>query len=310
MIDDQIDNIEVLDSILADDYRVLFATNATDALRLSQEQRPDLILLDVVMPDMDGYELCTRLRQNPATRDIPVIFVTARDQDDDEAIGLRRGAVDYLTKPLNPVIVRLRVKSHLELKRYRDYLAEQSKTDGLTGIANRRRFDEYLESQWQYAIRTGTPLSLIMIDVDHFKAYNDLYGHVAGDDCLKTIAQALADALPRRTDLVARYGGEEFACLLPAADHSGALLAAKRLHEQVAARQLQHAHSSTGPFVTISVGVASLYPGRHENDAGILVELADRRLYHAKQTGRNRVVGESAEKFTVLDGESSYSTYQ
>ncbi|MCB1809676.1 MAG: response regulator, partial [Candidatus Competibacteraceae bacterium] len=109
MIDDQIDNIEVLDSILADDYRVLFATNATDALRLSQEQRPDLILLDVVMPDMDGYELCTRLRQNPATRDIPVIFVTARDQDDDEAIGLRRGAVDYLTKPLNPVIVRLRV---------------------------------------------------------------------------------------------------------------------------------------------------------------------------------------------------------
>ncbi len=295
VVDDQVDNIEVLDSILSDDYRVLFATSGADALTVTQAQHPDLILLDIVMPEMNGYEVCTRLQQDPSTRDTPVIFVTARDQDEDEASGLQSGAVDYLTKPLNPTIVRLRVNVHLELKRYRDFLVNQSKTDGLTGIANRRRFDEYLESQWQYAIRTKISLSLIMLDVDHFKGYNDCYGHVAGDHCLKTVGQTLAEGLPRRTDLLARYGGEEFACILPTASHTGAMLIAERLRERVAAQRIEHRHSSVLPFVTISVGVASLRPDPHDNDVGVLIEMADRRLYRAKQTGRNRVVGEAQE---------------
>ncbi len=291
VVDDMIENIEILNNVLSDHYRVLFATNGSDALAVAREQLPDLILLDVLMPEMDGREVCARLKQNPDTREIPVIFVTAKDQEEDEEIGLQLGAVDYLTKPVRPSIVKLRVGIHLELKRYRDFLATLSLTDCLTGISNRRRFDEFLKSEWLCAARTGKPLSLILADVDYFKAYNDHYGHTAGDQCLKTVAQTLAEGLSRRTDLVARYGGEEFACVLPATDHIGAMAIADRLREQVASRRCDHPLSPVGPFVTVSMGVATLRPDPH-TEPHTLIESADHYLYQAKQAGRNRVLGE------------------
>ncbi len=291
VVDDMIENIEILNNVLSDHYRVLFATNGSDALAVAREQLPDLILLDVLMPEMDGREVCARLKQNPDTREIPVIFVTAKDQEEDEEIGLQLGAVDYLTKPVRPGIVKLRVGIHLELKRYRDFLATLSLTDCLTGISNRRRFDEFLKSEWLCAARTGRPLSLILADVDYFKAYNDHYGHPAGDRCLKTVAQTLAEGLSRRTDLVARYGGEEFACVLPATDHTGAMAIAERLRERVASRRSDHPLSPVCPFVTVSMGVATLRPDPH-TEPQTLIESADHRLYQAKQAGRNRVLGD------------------
>lgn len=290
VVDDVIENIEITNNILSERYRVLFATNGSDALTVAQEQSPDLILLDIVMPDLNGYQVCERLQQDPLTREIPVIFVTSKDQGEDEEIGLRLGAVDYLTKPVRPGIVKLRVGIHLELKRSRDHLATLSMTDGLTGISNRRCFDERLTTECLHTVRSRTPLSLILIDVDHFKAYNDHYGHAAGDYCLKTLARTLADGLTRRTDLMARYGGEEFACVLPATDHPGALAIAEKLRERVAARQLDHLYSPTSPFVTISMGVATLWPGQNA-EPNALIERADRCLYQAKQAGRNQVVG-------------------
>ncbi len=291
VVDDMIENIEILNNVLSDRYRVLFATNGSEALTVAREQSPDLILLDVLMPEMDGREVCVRLKQNPAAQEIPVIFVTAKDQEEDEEIGLQLGAVDYLTEPVRPGIVKLRVGIHLELKRYRDFLAALSLTDGLTGIANRRRFDEFLKNEWLGATRTGKPLSLILADVDYFKAYNDHYGHTAGDQCLKTVAQTLAEGLSRCTDLVARYGGEEFVCVLPATDHTGAMAIAERLRERVASRRCDHPLSLVGPFVTVSMGVATLQPDPH-TEPHLLIESADHRLYQAKQAGRNRVLGD------------------
>ena len=290
VVDDMIENIEILNNVLFDRYRILFAINGPEALTVVREQSPDLILLDVVMPGMNGYQVCEQLKQDPLTREIPVIFVTAKDQEEDEEIGLRLGAVDYLTKPVRPGIVRLRVGIHLELKRYRDYLARLSMTDGLTGIANRRRFDEFLEIQWLHVARSRTALSLILADVDHFKAYNDHYGHVAGDRCLQCVATTLANGLTRRTDLAARYGGEEFACVLLGTDHADALVVAERLRRQVASLRLDHARSPEHSFVTVSMGVATLEPDQHV-DPQALIKRADQHLYQAKKMGRNRVVG-------------------
>lgn len=291
VVDDMIDNIEVLNGILSEHYRVLFATNGPDALAVAQEQQPDLILLDVLMPGMSGYDVCRRLKQDTLTQDIPILFITAKDQEEDEEIGLGLGAVDYLTKPVRAGIVKLRIKIHLELKRCRDTLAALSMIDGLTEIPNRRHFDEFLRSEWSHAARSGTPLSLIMADVDYFKAYNDHFGHAAGDRCLKTVAQTLVKGLSRCTDLVARYGGEEFVCVLPATDHAGALSIAEQLREQVASQRCDHPLSSVGPFVTVSMGVATLRPDPHI-ELQTLIEIADRRLYQAKRAGRNRVQGE------------------
>jgi PleD family two-component response regulator len=213
IVDDMVSNIEILSGVLGSEYDVLFATSGKDALDIAHDQTPDLILLDVVMPDMDGYEVCAKLKADEKTRDIPVIFVTAMDQEEDESKGLNAGVIDYITKPVRSSIVKARVRNHLELKRYRDLLKELSTVDGLTGIPNRRRFDEVLESEWRRARRNQTPLSLLLMDIDFFKAYNDHYGHVAGDDCLRQLAKGLAEIVRRPADLVARYGGEEFVLL-------------------------------------------------------------------------------------------------
>ena len=289
IVDDEPVNIQVLASALGDAYELRFATDAGRALALAASTRTDLILLDVVMPVVDGFELLRRLKADPATAAIPVIFVTAMHDTRDEERGFALGAVDYITKPVSPPIVRARVRTQLELKRQRDLLERRALCDGLTGIANRRRFDEELERAWRSRERARQPLSLLLLDVDHFKQYNDHYGHGSGDDCLVRLAGALEHAFARAGELAARVGGEEFAVLVPddeVARH------ARRLLQSVQALAVPHARSDASPIVSVSAGALAALP-REDQPPRALLERADRLLYAAKQAGRNRCAYES-----------------
>ena len=288
IVDDMTSNIEVLNSILGSDYEVLFATNGHEAIDIAYEQVPDLILLDVIMPDMDGYAVCSYLKAEDKTRDIPVIFVTSMDQEDDESRGLDAGGIDYITKPLRPSIIKARVRNHLELKRYRDHLKTASTLDALTMVSNRRQFDEVLEREWLRGRRNQTPLSLLLMDIDFFKAYNDRYGHPAGDDCLRRLAKGLSEVVLRPPDLVARYGGEEFVILLPDTNSDGALSVANRVQETIHRLNIPHADSTVADHITLSIGVATLIPSESLSSFDLL-RCADELLYSAKRKGRNRI---------------------
>lgn len=290
IVDDIPDNIKSLNAILEDDYSISFATYWKKALEIAGRTLPDLILLDILMPDMDGYEICRRLKSDPATRDIPVVFITALDGEAEEEKGLSAGAADYITKPFHPAIVRLRVRNHLMLKLQRDRLAALTMTDGLTEIANRRRLDMHLDAEWRRCARARSPLSVVMVDIDHFKAFNDRYGHAAGDECLKRVAQALEAVPSRPGDLVARSGGEEFVCLLPGTDADGARVIAERLCATVYELEIPHADSNADGRVTVSAGVGTVEPTR-DGTSVLLLKQADERLYEAKNAGRNRAVG-------------------
>ncbi|MSM39537.1 MAG: diguanylate cyclase [Geobacter sp.] len=288
IVDDAIINIQVLNELLKGEYRVFFATRGSEALDIATTALPDLIMLDIMMPDMDGYDICRKLKADPLLKEIPVIFITAMSQEQDEVLGLELGAVDYITKPFNLSLVRLRVRNQLELKRQRDILERLSLMDGLTGLPNRRAFDECFDREWRRAWRKGWDLSLIMLDIDYFKAYNDTYGHIAGDDCLKRIGSALAATLGRGGDFIARYGGEEFICVLPNTDTAGATAMGEKLRTMVEELQIPHQTSSISPSVTISLGVAHVTPDKGVTPES-LVEQADAMLYRAKRDGRNRV---------------------
>jgi diguanylate cyclase (GGDEF)-like protein len=249
---------------------------------------PDLILLDIIMPGDDGYEICRRLKSDEITRDIPIIFITAKDREEDEVMGLKLGAVDYITKPFCMPVVKARVNTHIELKKHRDKLKRLSDLDGLTGIPNRRRFDEFMNIQWQYAQRSHTPISLVMIDIDHFKAFNDLYGHGQGDECLKKVAQTLFETVNRPTDMVARYGGEEFSCLMPVTDIDGAVKIAEEMRLKILELSIPHEKSELGGRVTISLGAAAIKPELYSSPA-VLLHRADQALYEAKKCCRNCV---------------------
>ena len=290
VVDDSPENLQIISAVLKEHYKVKVAINGERALALATSaEPPDLILLDVMMPGMDGYEVCTRLKSNPATARIPVLFVSSRDEEEDEARGLSMGAIDYIVKPIRPSIVQARVRNHIELKRSRDLLERLTTQDHLTGINNRRRFDDFLAAEWHRAARGRVPISLISIDIDHFKPYNDHYGHPQGDQCLIQVAKTLASSVTRPTDLVARCGGEEFACVLPSTDSAGAINLAEQMRAGVLAQALEHAHSATHSHVTISLGVATLVPQTDESPQA-LVDLADAALYEAKSAGRNRFV--------------------
>lgn len=287
--DDEALNIRMLDEMLRDRYDIAVALNGEAVLKRAIASPPDLILLDIEMPDMDGYEVVRRLSENEVTQGIPVIFVTSRDDEEDERRGLELGAVDYIIKPFRPPLLLARLRNHLELKRQRDLLNRLSETDGLTGIANRRQFDRVLEREWSRAQRTGGEIALLLMDIDHFKAYNDNYGHTAGDECLKQIARVLAGCSRRPGDLVARYGGEEFACILSETDGDGAVKLAHSIHQAVLDETIPHAFSKVHDIVTLSLGVATIRPSEGRRSASDLIVAADRMLYRAKDNGRNRI---------------------
>jgi len=290
VVDDQPINIQALYRIFAPDHRVLMATSGAKALALCREDPPDLVLLDVEMPELDGYEVCARLKADEATRNIPVIFVTSHTDADEETRGLELGATDFIAKPVNPAVVRARVKTHLTLKAQSDLLRQMVFLDGLTGVANRRCFDERLDVEWRRAARSASPLALLMLDVDHFKRFNDCYGHQMGDECLRQVAAAIKGSLVRPGDVVARYGGEEFACILPATDFEGALAVGAGIEQAVRGLQIPHAQSDVSDVVTLSIGVSMGLPER-DGDPARLLALADAQLYRAKHGGRARACG-------------------
>lgn len=302
IIDDVPANIQIMHAVLRDDYAVFFATSGSDGIRMAQKELPDLILLDIMMPDMDGYEVCTKIKTDPLTSQIPVIFITAMSNVEDEAKGLEMGAIDYITKPFSPPIVNARVKNHLELKRHRDILVELTselenknrelnllaREDALTGLANRRYFDEVLETEIRRAGRSHQLLSLVLCDVDFFKSYNDHYGHVAGDRCLQTIGQVLLRIFKRASDLPARYGGEEFAVIFPDTPPGNAGLLIEKLRRAMIEQAIPHPSSAAAAFVTLSYGVVEAHPTAERNAAWYINE-ADKALYRAKENGRNQV---------------------
>ncbi len=288
IVDDEMINIKVLIATL-EGFECIIAKNGKRALELSQSDvPPDLILLDVVMPEMTGHEVCVKLKSNPSTKDIPVIFITAKADVDEETKGLKMGAVDFIAKPFSPSIVQARVTNHLQLKIQRDMLLRLNVTDPLTGIANRRFFDDTLVYECNSAVRSQTLLSLIMIDIDYFKEINDTEGHLFGDDCLQKIAKELSRSVTRSTDLVARYGGEEFVVVLPVTDSQGAYAIADIMRKNI--ENLVFSFKSSDRKITISLGVGTL--SRSDGlDPEKLIETADKKLYEAKQSGRNKVCG-------------------
>lgn len=290
VVDDERLNIQILFEGLDDEYDILAASNGAEAIRVAREQIPDLILLDIMLGDTTGYEVCKSLKENPVTTDIPIIFVTAQNTVEDEMKGLELGAVDYFRKPFNVALVRVRIRKQIELAQKTAMLEHLSMVDGLTGIANRRQFDDNLKQAIRYVDRNHRGLALLIIDIDYFKQFNDIYGHVKGDDVLKKVARALSIGASRPLDFVARYGGEEFIVLLTDASNKEGLLVAEKLRTLVENKNIPHQGSSF-ERVTISVGV-SYVDSDHINriNAKEFIEDADQCLYMAKAQGRNQVI--------------------
>jgi two-component system cell cycle response regulator len=416
IVDDAADNLAVLRKLMSQQgYQTFVASNGERALQIARRVQPDLILLDVVMPGMDGFETCRQLKNHAATQGIPVVFMSARTEADDVVAGFDLGAVDYISKPLRLAEVGARVRSQLQIRsrsenqgeqaerlrtivnnmaeglliieadgriqftnpacdkylgyregelagrsigellnplvarEYLDYferyaaapetahshgtreviirhcdgrsvcmdltltpmylrqplfigllhdithhklsedaLQRAAMVDPLTKIANRRHFDSFLEKEWQRALRSGQPLSLVVLDVDHFKLYNDTLGHPAGDACLAQVAQAVSSHALRPTDLAARYGGEEFVLLFAETDADSAHLLAEAIRAHIEALQLPHPRSPTSPWITVSIGVSTIHPNQFDSTEALFVA-ADRAMYVAKEGGRNQV---------------------
>lgn len=289
IVDDNKQNIEMLMELFRDDFKIAAAINAERALKIaSSDAPPDIILLDILMPDMDGYQLCTKLKEQEKTKNIPVIFVTAVSEVMDATRGFALGAVDYITKPFHPPMVRARVELHLNLMRKQQLLEEYAFLDGLTELPNRRYLDDNLSKEWFRHLRSGRELSMILFDVDFFRAYNEAYGHGHGDNCLKQLARSARGALRSSGDFVARYGGESFAVLLPETGAEEAQAMARRILEDVDKLAIPHEGSSQGGRVTVSLGVGTVRPDE-SLDAPVLVRAATQALTEAKEAGRHCV---------------------
>lgn len=307
IIDDVPENVLVLTEVLeAEGYSISFATNGDDGLKMASLDLPDLILLDVMMPVMNGFEICRRLKSIQTTRNIPVIFVTAKGDTSDIVEGFRLGAVDYIGKPIRHEEVCARVHTHLQLQALiserdqlidllREHNAEIRRISGLdplTKLANRYSFNEALEREWRHMPQQARPLALLFIDIDDFKPYNDTYGHPAGDECLKRIAEQIKNILEHPSDLACRYGGEEFVVILHNTNAENAKTVAETLRRNIETMALVHSGSQVAPVVTISVGVTAFDPVTQGTSLtrDTLIKTADRALYQAKHEGRNRVM--------------------
>ena len=288
IVDDEKQNRLLLTELFGTTYKIIQAKNGVQALEKARQHRPDLILLDVLMPEMDGMDVLRELKRDDATRLIPVIFITALSSATDEENGLNLGAVDYISKPFHPPIVRVRVRNQLQLVHQRRLLEQLASLDGLTGIPNRRQFDATLLKEWHRCQRNQQPLSLIVADVDFFKKYNDALGHAAGDRVLQEVAATLRQAARRPGDLVARYGGEEFVLLLPETDATSAQALAEGLQQLLQSKAFAHPNSSLGPCLTMSMGGNTTVPSTTALDPEFFA-LADAALYRAKHQGRNQV---------------------
>ncbi len=289
IVDDSLSDIKALGEELKKDYKVIFATSGREALDIAMSDKsPDLILLDILMPGIGGFEVCKRLKDEMSTREIPVIFVTAKDDDVEKVKGLELGAVDYITKPFFVPIVKARVKTHLELMKHRDKVENISSLDRLTTIPNRHHFEDVFEMEWRHAVRGKRSMSLILMDIDSFTEFNDNYGPAAGDDCLRQVAETLASSIKRRTDYVARYGGGEFVIILPETDFDGAVLVAEMMRERIESLNIRHAFSKVADRISLSMGVAGIVPPP-DSLSDVLKEAAEKLLLDAKQQGGNQV---------------------
>lgn len=292
VVDDVTANIQLLAGLLDQDYQIKVATNGERALTIAQsDSPPDLILLDIMMPEMDGYEVCRRLKSNELTSKIPVIFVSAKDEEQDQVMGFNLGAVDYIAKPFNLAIVKARVKVHIALKQKTEALERLTLLDGLTNIGNRRKFQQILHELSIKANEMQQTLSVIMMDIDYFKAYNDGYGHGAGDDCLVAVAKQLQRSLlllGMDPALVCRYGGEEFVLVLLNQTTQSLLHIAHHIQQDIDALNIQHHYSLTANHITLSMGCASQQVSREDSLVSLLKQ-ADDKLYEAKNGGRNQV---------------------
>jgi diguanylate cyclase (GGDEF)-like protein len=303
LVDDKPDNIRLLDTMLTQHgYKVRKVTTGKMALQVAESARPDIILLDVAMPEMDGYEVCQYLKADPVTAKIPVIFLSALDLAFNKIRAFEVGGIDYITKPFHLSEVQARIDIQLKLRSLTRELQEKNtqletvnrklqelvNIDGLTEVANRRYFDRRLKLEWRRLCREKKYLSLIMCDLDAFKAYNDTYGHQAGDLCLQKVARAIATQLKRPDDLVARYGGEEFAIILPNTDRQGGLTVAEAIRQTVQALQIPHDGGVEEKIVTLSLGITCLIPTQTKSPEAAIA-IADKALYQAKEQGKNRI---------------------
>ena len=288
VIDDTPANLMALGAGLSADYEVQIATSGEVGLALAEAHRPDLILLDIMMPDLDGYTVCRRLKDNPLTQPIPVIFVSALNDPRDQEKGFALGAADYIIKPFLLPLVLARVRVHVSLKLKSELLENLAFIDGLTDVPNRRALNERLAEELARCKRQQSALAVLMLDIDCFKALNDSNGHAAGDACLRRLGQALRQSLNRPGDFVGRYGGEEFCVILPDVDAAGTLALAEKLRVNLAALRISHPASPIADHVTVSIGCVCRQPDPHTQADDLLRE-ADQALYRAKAGGRNRV---------------------
>ena len=297
LVDDQKIIAAAIGKMLEDDadFELHHCDKAVSAVRMASSLKPTVILQDLVMPDMDGLQLVEYYQRVPATKDIPIIVLSSKETGETKAEAFEAGANDYLVKLPSKIELQARIRYHsrtrierMELELTLQELERISTTDALTGIANRRVFNERLEQEWRQGLRQTSMLSIVMMDIDFFKLYNDNYGHQAGDDCLARVAQAIRAVVHRPCDLVARYGGEEFVAILPSTSQEGALLVAERMRETVANLALKHEYATDLGCVTISAGLACAVPCVNQSLEHLL-RVADDCLYAAKKAGRNRV---------------------
>lgn len=288
VIDDSAVQTEFLYSILKEDYEVVRFQTAKEGLQAAKEGGYSLILLDVIMPDMDGFMLLQELKATELTRHIPVILLTSLADIQYEERGLLLGAVDYVAKPFSPVIIKARVNTHVQLYHYQMEFRQQATLDGLTGVANRRYYEGLSCAKWQDAQRFGTPISICMFDIDKFKLYNDTFGHPAGDKVIISVARELSSHFRRATDLFARYGGEEFVALFMGSSRETAFSFLKAARQAVEDLHIPH-NSPVSKWVTVSVGGVTAVPKPGDSYDSFL-KVADAMLYDAKRLGRNRVV--------------------
>ncbi|MDR3229812.1 MAG: diguanylate cyclase [Synergistaceae bacterium] len=290
VVDDERSNLAVLDRILSSEYTVFAAKSGEEALERAERDRPDLILLDIIMPGMDGFDVLAKLKESLETKNIPVIIITELSGEEVEERGFFLGAVDYITKPFKNAIVQARVRTHIQILHQFRTIERLGLMDPLTDIPNRRSFDNHIGLEWRRCIRERRPISFLMMDLDAFKTYNDTYGHPQGDALLKAVAKIFASAARRSSDLPARLGGEEFGLLLPNTDLEGALVTAEKIRSDVENKKIPTVDGIV-TSVTLSMGVTSIVPTKSDA-VSVFVAKADENLYKAKRAGKNRIASD------------------